>query len=83
MFKKYLKILFPLVIILLLLLVAQLREEATLALDRLERESFSNYLVLLCQELANEGCKPHIRKAAGIGLKNAFTAKVNCLLNNF
>ncbi|KAL4799150.1 armadillo-type protein [Aspergillus venezuelensis] len=34
---------------------------------------FAGYLVTLGQELANENSAPHIRTAAGLALKNAFT----------
>lgn len=36
---------------------------------------FSSYIALLSQELANEQAAGHVRIAAGIALKNAFTAK--------
>ncbi|KAJ3081638.1 karyopherin beta [Quaeritorhiza haematococci] len=51
------------------------REEATSKLEQFEKENFTSYLVLLCQELANEHNSPSVRGLAGIGLKNAFTAK--------
>jgi importin subunit beta-1 len=35
----------------------------------------SRYLITLAQELANEQAQPHIRTAAGIALKNAFSAR--------
>ena len=35
----------------------------------------SGYLITLAQELANEQAQPHIRTAAGIALKNAFSAR--------
>ncbi len=35
----------------------------------------SGYLTTLAQELANEQAQPHIRTAAGIALKNAFSAR--------
>lgn len=35
----------------------------------------SGYLTTLAQELANEHAQPHIRTAAGIALKNAFSAR--------
>ncbi|KAI9802110.1 MAG: karyopherin beta [Piccolia ochrophora] len=36
---------------------------------------FSGYLTRLAQELANEQAQPHIRTAAGLALKNAFSSR--------
>ncbi|KAJ1834510.1 karyopherin Kap95 [Coemansia sp. RSA 2711] len=54
---------------------ANIREQATRALESAENENFSQYVLSLTQELANESAQPPVRSAAGIALKNALTAK--------
>ncbi|KAK5654397.1 hypothetical protein OQA88_7307 [Cercophora sp. LCS_1] len=54
---------------------ANLRNAAEQQLTQAAEANFSQYLVTLVQELANENAQGHIRAAAGIALKNAFTAR--------
>ncbi|KAJ1953173.1 karyopherin Kap95, partial [Linderina pennispora] len=58
---------------------ANIREQATRALESAENENFvsslSQYLLSLTNELANEGGDGAVRTAAGIALKNALLAK--------
>ncbi|KAK4164180.1 armadillo-type protein [Cladorrhinum sp. PSN259] len=54
---------------------ATLRNAAEEALNRAEENNFSQYLVTLVQALASENGEGHIRAAAGIALKNAFSAR--------
>ncbi|KAK9709325.1 karyopherin Kap95, partial [Basidiobolus ranarum] len=52
-----------------------IREEATKHLEAASKDNFPAYVVLLCQELANEQAQPHIRTAAGLALKNTLFAR--------
>ncbi|KAK0749598.1 armadillo-type protein [Schizothecium vesticola] len=54
---------------------AALRNAAEQQLTQAAETNFSQYLLTLVQELANENAQGHIRAAAGIALKNAFTAR--------
>jgi importin subunit beta-1 len=54
---------------------ANLRNAAEQQLTQAAENNFSLYLATLVQELANENAQGHIRAAAGIALKNAFTAR--------
>ncbi|KAJ1965733.1 karyopherin Kap95 [Dipsacomyces acuminosporus] len=54
---------------------ANIREQATRALEGAESENFPQYLLSLTQELANESGQTPVRSAAGIALKNALVAK--------
>ncbi|OIW30918.1 ARM repeat-containing protein [Coniochaeta ligniaria NRRL 30616] len=54
---------------------ANLRNAAEQQLSHAAETNFSLYLATLVQELANENAEGHIRAAAGIALKNAFTAR--------
>ncbi|KAA6412107.1 MAG: importin beta-1 subunit [Lasallia pustulata] len=54
---------------------AQTRQNAEQQLSQAAEVDFSGYLTTLAQELANEQAQPHIRTAAGIALKNAFSAR--------
>ncbi|KAH8886839.1 ARM repeat-containing protein [Thozetella sp. PMI_491] len=54
---------------------ATLRNAAEQQLAQAAETNFSQYLATLVQELANEGAQGHIRAAAGIALKNAFTSR--------
>ncbi|KAM7208929.1 putative importin subunit beta-1 [Naviculisporaceae sp. PSN 640] len=54
---------------------AALRNAAEQQLIQAAEANFSEYLLTLVQELANENAEGHIRAAAGIALKNAFTAR--------
>ncbi|KAK3489205.1 ARM repeat-containing protein [Neurospora hispaniola] len=54
---------------------ATLRHAAEQQLSQAAVTNFSQYLVTLVQELANESAQSHIRAAAGIALKNAFSAR--------
>ncbi|KAJ9155733.1 Importin subunit beta-1 [Pleurostoma richardsiae] len=54
---------------------ANLRHAAELQLTQAAENNFSLYLATLVQELANENAQGHIRAAAGLALKNAFTAR--------
>ncbi|PSS21956.1 hypothetical protein M430DRAFT_57350 [Amorphotheca resinae ATCC 22711] len=51
------------------------RNAAEQQLTQAAETNFSGYLVTLVQELANEEAQGSIRAAAGIALKNAFTAR--------
>ncbi|TPX14485.1 uncharacterized protein E0L32_005449 [Thyridium curvatum] len=53
----------------------ELRHAAEQQLAQAAENNFSLYLATLVQELANESAQGHIRAAAGIALKNAFTAR--------
>ena len=53
----------------------QVREEAIAKLEAYSAESFPSYLSRLCQELASEASPSHIRKSAGLMLKNALSAR--------
>ncbi|TAQ89883.1 hypothetical protein B7494_g1838 [Chlorociboria aeruginascens] len=52
-----------------------IRQAAELQLTQAADSNFSGYLTTLVGELANEDAQGHIRAAAGIALKNAFTAR--------
>ncbi|KAK3941927.1 hypothetical protein QBC46DRAFT_86606 [Diplogelasinospora grovesii] len=54
---------------------ATLRNAAEQQLIQAAETNFSQYLLTLVQELANENAQGHIRAAAGIALKNAFSAR--------
>ncbi|KAL2021008.1 hypothetical protein VTK56DRAFT_7782 [Thermocarpiscus australiensis] len=54
---------------------ATLRHAAEQQLTQAAETNFSQYLVTLVQALANENTEGHIRAAAGIALKNAFSAR--------
>ncbi|KAF2199381.1 importin subunit beta-1 [Delitschia confertaspora ATCC 74209] len=54
---------------------ANLRQSAEQQLSQAAEQDFPQYLTILGQELANESAQPHIRTAAGIALKNAFSAR--------
>jgi len=54
---------------------ATLRNAAEQQLTHAAETNFSQYLLTLVQELANENAQGHIRAAAGIALKNAFSAR--------
>ncbi|KAK3331040.1 armadillo-type protein [Apodospora peruviana] len=54
---------------------ATLRNAAEQQLSQAAETNFSQYLLTLVQELANENAEGHIRAAAGLALKNAFTAR--------
>ncbi|KAJ2054940.1 karyopherin Kap95, partial [Coemansia sp. S142-1] len=54
---------------------ANIREQATRALESAEIESFPQYLLSLTQELVNDAGQADVRSAAGIALKNALSAK--------
>ncbi|KAK3363625.1 armadillo-type protein [Lasiosphaeria hispida] len=54
---------------------ATLRNAAEQQLIQAAETNFSQYLLTLVQELANESAEGHIRAAAGLALKNAFTAR--------
>lgn len=54
---------------------AGIRGAAEQQLTQAADTNFSGYLVTLVQELANEEAQPNVRAAAGIALKNAFTAR--------
>ncbi|KAK0628163.1 armadillo-type protein [Bombardia bombarda] len=54
---------------------ATLRNAAEQQLIQAAETNFSQYLVTLVTELANESAEGHIRAAAGLALKNAFTAR--------
>ncbi|KAJ3414576.1 karyopherin beta [Chytridiales sp. JEL 0842] len=59
------------------------REAAQSHLEALARESFPQYMGMLCQELANEQNLPDTRQSAGIAFKNALTAKDSALLEEY
>ncbi|ROW10392.1 hypothetical protein VMCG_01647 [Cytospora schulzeri] len=54
---------------------ANLRNAAEQQLTQAAENNFSLYLATLVQALADENAEGHIRAAAGIALKNAFTAR--------
>lgn len=54
---------------------ATIRNAAEQQLTQAADTNFSGYLTTLVQELANEDAQGHIRAAAGIALKNAFSAR--------
>ncbi|KAJ2873682.1 karyopherin Kap95 [Coemansia aciculifera] len=54
---------------------ANIREQATRALESAEIENFPQYLLSLTQELVNDAGQADVRSAAGIALKNALSAK--------
>ncbi|CAG8980502.1 hypothetical protein HYALB_00012612 [Hymenoscyphus albidus] len=54
---------------------ATIRNAAEESLTNAAQSNFSGYLVTLVQELANEEAQGPVRAAAGIALKNAFTAR--------
>lgn len=54
---------------------ASTREAATQQLESAALQNFPAYVTLLSAELANEQSQPHLRNAAGIALKNAFTSR--------
>ncbi|PIA18762.1 ARM repeat-containing protein [Coemansia reversa NRRL 1564] len=54
---------------------ANIREQATRALENAAEENFPQYVLSLAQELANENEQVVVRAATGIALKNALTAK--------
>ncbi|RFU30665.1 hypothetical protein B7463_g5675, partial [Scytalidium lignicola] len=54
---------------------ANIRGAAEQQLIQAAETNFAGYLSTLVQELANEEAQGHIRAAAGIALKNAFTAR--------
>ncbi|KAL2172622.1 hypothetical protein VTG60DRAFT_4741 [Thermothelomyces hinnuleus] len=54
---------------------ATLRNAAEQQLIHAAETNFSQYLLTLVQALANESTEGHIRAAAGIALKNAFSAR--------
>ncbi|KAL8642533.1 MAG: hypothetical protein Q9228_000797 [Teloschistes exilis] len=51
------------------------RDNAEQQLLQAAEVDFSGYVSALADELANEQAQPHIRSAAGIALKNAFSAR--------
>ncbi|KAF2749990.1 ARM repeat-containing protein [Sporormia fimetaria CBS 119925] len=52
-----------------------IRQNAEQQLTQAAEADFPQYLTILSQELANEQAQPHIRTAAGLALKNAFSAR--------
>ncbi|KAF2466360.1 importin subunit beta-1 [Lindgomyces ingoldianus] len=54
---------------------SNIRQSAETRLTQAAEANFSEYLTILSQELANESAQPHIRTAAGLALKNAFSAR--------
>ncbi|KAL2259427.1 hypothetical protein VTK26DRAFT_6902 [Humicola hyalothermophila] len=54
---------------------ATLRNAAEQQLTHAAENNFSQYLLTLVQALANENAEGHIRAAAGLALKNAFTSR--------
>ncbi|KAL8664050.1 MAG: hypothetical protein Q9202_003342 [Teloschistes flavicans] len=54
---------------------ASARHNAEQQLLQAAELNFSGYVETLARELANEQAQPHIRSAAGIALKNAFSAR--------
>ncbi|OCL06030.1 importin subunit beta-1 [Glonium stellatum] len=54
---------------------ATIRQNAELQLTQAAEADFAGYLTILAQELANEQAQSHIRTAAGLALKNAFSAR--------
>ncbi|RDL41093.1 Importin beta-1 subunit [Venustampulla echinocandica] len=61
---------------------ATIRNAAEQQLTQAAETNFSGYLVTLVQELANEEAQGPVRAAAGIALKNAFTAREYALLHD-
>lgn len=54
---------------------ANVRSSAEQQLNSAATEHFAEYVRLLSRELANEANQTHIRSAAGLALKNAFSAR--------
>ncbi|KAJ4291909.1 karyopherin Kap95 [Kalmusia sp. IMI 367209] len=54
---------------------ANTRQAAEQQLTQAAESDFPQYLTILGGELANEQSQPHIRTAAGLALKNAFSAR--------
>lgn len=54
---------------------AAIRQNAESQLTQASEADFSGYLTILAQELANEQAQSHIRTAAALALKNAFSAR--------
>ncbi|CAG7851283.1 Importin subunit beta-1 {ECO:0000250/UniProtKB:Q06142} AltName: Full=Importin-95 {ECO:0000250/UniProtKB:Q06142}; AltName: Full=Karyopherin subunit beta-1 {ECO:0000250/UniProtKB:Q06142}; AltName: Full=Karyopherin-95 {ECO:0000250/UniProtKB:Q06142} [Serendipita indica DSM 11827] len=54
---------------------ANTRQAATQQLETASIQNFAAYATLLSAELVNDHSQPHIRNAAGLALKNAFTSK--------
>ncbi|RMZ78405.1 hypothetical protein DV738_g3918, partial [Chaetothyriales sp. CBS 135597] len=54
---------------------AKIRGDAEHQLKQAEEQNFSEYLSILSNELGNEASTQPVRQAAGLALKNAFTAK--------
>ncbi|KAI9665277.1 MAG: karyopherin beta [Trizodia sp. TS-e1964] len=59
------------------------RQNAEQQLSQAAQHNFSAYLTALAQELANEQAQSHIRTAAGIALKNTFSAREYARLREF
>lgn len=59
---------------------ATIRQNAELQLTQAAEADFSGYLTTLAQELANERAQSHIRTAAALALKNAFSAREHARL---
>lgn len=57
-----------------------IRQNAELQLTQAAEADFSGYLTTLAQELANERAQSHIRTAAALALKNAFSAREHARL---
>ncbi|KAH0311949.1 ARM repeat-containing protein, partial [Aureobasidium melanogenum] len=53
----------------------QVRTAAEAQLNQAAEANFSGYLTHLSQELANEQAQPQVRMAAGLALKNSFSAR--------
>ncbi|PWY90048.1 importin beta-1 subunit [Aspergillus heteromorphus CBS 117.55] len=60
---------------------AATRSNAEQQLAHAAEVDFAQYLIALGQELANENSAPHVRSAAGIALKNAFTFRDSAKLH--
>ncbi|KAF2735637.1 ARM repeat-containing protein [Polyplosphaeria fusca] len=54
---------------------ANIRTTAEQQLTQAAEADFSQYLSILANELANDNAQPHIRTAAGLALKNSFSAR--------
>ncbi|RMZ88518.1 hypothetical protein DV736_g4258, partial [Chaetothyriales sp. CBS 134916] len=54
---------------------AKIRGDAEQQLKQAEEQNFSEYLSILSSELGNDASSQPVRQAAGLALKNAFTAK--------
>lgn len=54
---------------------ATTRDAATQQLESAAVQNFPAYVTLLSAELVNESSQPHVRNAAGLALKNAFTSR--------